>query len=269
MNFKKIGIVLLLVFSILPIKALAQTSNAGFVPGNIWYSNDPFEEGDKIRIYTLIFNPDARQLSGTVLFFDNSVLLGKKDFTVAAKDVKDIFTDWSVTVGDHTIFAKIENSKFLLANGKFEDVYLAENKTTESKRTVNKKITLKDSDPITKIINTNSIIDFGKTIEEKTPDFITKPVIISANAVENFRSEIGISAENKKTEIKKDLGSLAENKSKANPKKETSLLLKPYKYVQLFFLYFFSFIFNNKFIFYGLFCIVLFLLLRYIWRLIF
>ena len=59
-------------------KILAQSSNTGFVPGNIWYSKDPFEEGDKVKIYTFIFNPDSRELSGTVIFFDKTVLLGKK-----------------------------------------------------------------------------------------------------------------------------------------------------------------------------------------------
>ena len=51
MVLKRIGIVLFLIFFLLPNHNLrAQDSNAGFVPGNIWYSQDPFEEGDKIKI---------------------------------------------------------------------------------------------------------------------------------------------------------------------------------------------------------------------------
>ena len=84
MNLKKAGIVLFLIFSLLPIqKIFAQSSNTGFVQANIWYSKDPFEEGDKVKIYTFIFNPDTRELSGTVIFFDNTVMLGKKDFIVS------------------------------------------------------------------------------------------------------------------------------------------------------------------------------------------
>src|SRR6185436_8374955 len=99
MKFKKLGkIIFILSLTVLlaaPLqKIFAQSSNAGFAPGNIWYSQDSFQEGDKVRIYTIVFNPDGRQLSGTVIFFDNSVFLGKKDFTVEPKAVKDVFMEW-------------------------------------------------------------------------------------------------------------------------------------------------------------------------------
>src|SRR5438552_250675 len=110
---RKFWAILVLLFFLMPVGALAQ-SNAGFIPSNIWYSKDPFEEGDKIKIYTLIFNPDSRQLSGTVSFFDQDNLLGKKTFTVTAKGVKDIAIDWMATVGSHKIYAKIESAQFLV-----------------------------------------------------------------------------------------------------------------------------------------------------------
>src|SRR3989338_5661631 len=70
MTLKKALIFVLIINSLFgACRAYAQSSNAGFVPGNIWYSLDPFLEGDKIKIYTLIFNPDPRELSGTVIFF--------------------------------------------------------------------------------------------------------------------------------------------------------------------------------------------------------
>ena len=74
-------------------KISAEIANVGFIPDNIWYSKDPFFEGDKIKIYTLIFNPDGRELSGTVSFFDKTILLGKKDFRVSGNGVKDISID--------------------------------------------------------------------------------------------------------------------------------------------------------------------------------
>jgi len=148
MNFKKFGIVLFLIFSFLPIsKALAQTTtNAGFVPGNIWYSKDPFEEGDKIKIYTLIFNPDTSKFSGTVDFFDNSTLLGSKDFTIAATSTKDISINWTVTAGDHQIFGQIENAKIVATNGTSQSVTLSDNETTKSSRTVSNKIIAQNID---------------------------------------------------------------------------------------------------------------------------
>ena len=48
MNLKKIVIFLFIIFSVFPINNIfAQTQNVGIIPSNIWYSKDPFEEGDK------------------------------------------------------------------------------------------------------------------------------------------------------------------------------------------------------------------------------
>ncbi|MEK7060001.1 MAG: hypothetical protein AAB970_00055 [Patescibacteria group bacterium] len=270
MTLKKFGIVLFLIFSLLPMqKILAQSSNTGFVPGNIWYSKDPFEEGDKVKIYTFIFNPDSRELSGTVIFFDKTVLLGKKDFVIPAKTAKDVSINWIVTAGDHTIFGKIENAKFLISKGKYEEVYLAENETEKSSRTVSKKIVSKPADTNANTTST-SISDITKIIQEKTPDFITKPIVSSVDSLETFRKNVKITLDNKKEEVKKEIKTLdnttnsaiAENKVK-NP------LLKPFKYVEIFFLSIFSFILNNKIIFYGLIIVVVFFILRFIWKKIF
>ena len=108
MKTKNIVLTLILLFYLFPIgKIFAQIPNVGFIPSNIWYSKDPFEEGDKIKIYTLLYNPDSRELSGNVIFFDNTTLLGQKSFKIASKAVKDLSIDWTVEAGNHTIFAKI------------------------------------------------------------------------------------------------------------------------------------------------------------------
>ncbi len=259
-------------------KILAQSANTGFVPGNIWYSKDPFEEGDKIKIYTFIFNPDARELSGTVIFFDKTVLLGKKDFIIPAKTANDVSIDWTVTAGDHIIFGKIENSKFLISKGKYEEVYLTENETEKSSRTVSKKIILKATDTNSKTDNPafTPISDIKKIIEEKTPDFITKPIISTTNSLESFRENLNITSENKKEELKKEIKALNDSnlvvglpKGNATIKTDTNPLLKPFKYVEIFFLTIFSFISNNKILFYGIIIIIVYFLLRFIWKKIF
>ncbi|PIR68603.1 hypothetical protein COU49_00045 [Candidatus Nomurabacteria bacterium CG10_big_fil_rev_8_21_14_0_10_35_16] len=272
MVLKRIGIVLFLIFFLLPNHNLqAQDSNAGFVPGNIWYSQDPFEEGDKIKIYTVLFNPDSREFSGTVIFFDKTTFLGKKDFKVAPRSVQDISIDWTVNVGEHIIFAKIENAKFLVSPGKYEEVYLSGNQTEESKRTVKKKITISTTSE--NIVNnlkgeildasSGSIENIGNTVKENTPDIIAQPIISTVNSLEDFRNKVGgLSVENKET-IKKEL-----QYNKENPE-DNNKLETPFRYIKLFFFTLTSFIFNQKIIFYFLIVIILFYILRYIWRLIF
>ena len=277
MTLKKAGIVLFLIFSLLPVSEIsAQTSNIGFVSGNIWYSKDPFEEGEKIKIYTFVFNPDSRELSGTVIFFDKTVLLGKKNFVIPGKTAEGVSIDWTVNAGDHVIFGKIENAKFLISTGKYEEVYLTENETERSSRTVSKKITYKLTDTNNTDSVSTSVSDITKMIEEKTPDFITKPIVSTTNKLEEFRESIITISENKKEKVKNEIKVLNNpvtetklQKGSSTPKETVSPLLKPFKYVELFFLSVFSYILNNKILFYGILVIMVFFILRYIWKKIF
>ncbi len=269
---KKIYIILILVLCLLPIfKISAQSSSAGFIPGNIWYSKNEPEEGEKIKIYTVLFNPDEREFSGTVIFFDKNIFLGKKTFTVKAKTVKDVSIDWTATVGSHSIFAKIENAKFLISNNKYEEIYLSGNQTEESKFSVSKKI-IQNENLINNLkenilnIGFDSIENLENLVEEKTPDIITKPVIISTNILEKFRENIGSIVKNTKEETKQELEVL---KNTTEKKEEDNKFLTPFKYVKFFFLSLISFIFNQKIIFYSLSLIIVFFFLRYIWRLVF
>lgn len=275
MIFKKIGIILFLIFSLLPInKIFAQVSNTGFVSSSIWYSKDSFEEGDKIKIYTFVFNPDSRELSGTVIFFDKTILLGKKDFLISGKGADDISIDWTVTAGDHNIFAKIENAKFLISKGKYEEVYLAENETEKSSLSISKKInsnttTEEPNSSITDNLGSTSISDIKKVIEEKTPDFITEPVISATNILEKFRLNTSIAGEAKKEEVKKEIKTLSVAPIKSNKKTISNQILKPFKYVELFFLSIFLFILDSKILFYGILIFFLFFVLRFVWNKIF
>ena len=283
MNFRKIGIALLLLFCLLPAgKALAQATNAGFVPGNIWYVPDTFEEGDKVKIYTVIYNSDSREFSGTVVFFDNNVFLGKKDFKVSAKGVQDVFIDWTANVGKHAIFGKIENAKFLLANGQYEEVYIAYNQTAENSKEISKKIVPAGNGDAANAINNivNNIGNLGtdsvknasnsivQAIENNTPEIIAKPFSSAVEAIENTRQATGTAAAKKQTEVKKEIAALNEKETQTGSTNTPAgnSFLKPFKYTELFALALFSTIFNNQIIFYSLAALLLFLLLRYLVR---
>jgi hypothetical protein len=278
MNFKKLGIVLFLIFSFLPIsKALAQTTtNAGFVPGNIWYSKDPFEEGDKIKIYTLIFNPDTSKFSGTVDFFDNSTLLGSKDFTIAATSTKDISINWTVTAGDHQIFGQIENAKIVETNGTSQNVTLSDNVTTKSSRTVSNKIIAQNIDAGINTVDgsfnatINSIQNIGDNVKNTLPTSLSQSVTTTTNTIDGLRVNAAATLQDKQTEAQSEINSLNSTsiKSSKNPT-STNDFQKPFAYIELFFFSILAAIFKYKIIFYGIIVIAVFVILRYIWYLIF
>lgn len=251
----------------------AQSSpNVGFISVNIRYSKDPFLDGDKIKIYSLVINPDKREISGTVVFFDQTTLLGTKNFIVPANGVRDIFIDWTVTAGKHSIFAKIEDAKFLISKGNYEPVFLTNNETAKSERTVEKiiipdPVSVSDQNNTGDSSDTGSIQNIKNLIADKTPDFIAKPISMTASAIDGFRETMGTNSENKKQETKIEITAL--DKNKTAPDLNQNKLLKPFKYVELFFLSLASAIFNNKFIFYGLLTVIVSLLIRFIWHKIF
>ena len=111
-------------------------SNAGFVPSNIWYSKEPFYAGEKIRVYTIIFNGSAYDLSGKVEFFDNGTSMGKTNFSLAKGGrVQDLWIDWSAKEGSHVIAARLVNVVADGSNGK-QAVVLPNSETGKSERVI-------------------------------------------------------------------------------------------------------------------------------------
>lgn len=103
----------------------APLKNAGFVPANIWYSKDPFWGGEKIRIYTIIFNGSLYDLTGVVEFYDNQVLIGSTDFSLAGSGrVRDVWVDWVPKEGKHAVTTRIIKTKISGRDGKKRDVVL-------------------------------------------------------------------------------------------------------------------------------------------------
>lgn len=285
MSKKKALIILFIFVFLLPIfKTHALNATAGFVSGNIWYSQDPFKEGDNIKIHTIVYNTDTRELSGTIFFFDGTLFLGNRSLSVPPKSSVDISIDWKVTSGDHAIFAQIQNAKFLLANGKYETASLAEIKSEESKRTV-EKISIEDTTniPNNSSKNNTNILD---TVKNSTPAIVTKTFDTTTEVLENIRENINTNSSANKTKAKAELQKInnpnkieiKDTKKVSDAKKEPvvektntkqSIFLKPFIYVKLFFFGLFAFITGNKLIFYGLIILITISVLRFIWRLIF
>ncbi len=255
-------------------KISAQTTNAGFVPENIWYSKDPFAEGDKIKIYTLIFNPDTRKFSGTVDFFDNSTLLGTKDFNVAGTSTEDIYISWTVTAGNHQIYGEIQNAKFLTANGTYVTASITDNKTSTSSRTVTNKII---SQEINNGVNTlgqsynnavNSIQNIGNTAKNALPQSISQTVSAATDTLDGWRANIGVSLGQAKAKTQTAINKLDQNEaSTIKMNNVNDVTQKPFEYVALFFFTALSYIFQYKILFYGILIIIVFFIIRYFWHL--
>ena len=294
---RKIILLSVLVFTLFTNQVFAQDTNAGFVSSDIWYSQDPFTEGQEIKIYTLIFNPEETNFKGTIAFFDDVTLIGKKDFSIEAKTAEDISVDWLVTPGTHKIFARIEEPRFKQSDGTYQEIYLENDETTRSVRTAKKKVEEQASENSEESSEEKEVGAIGQATEkagekfvqlvDKLPDPIEKPIDNSVLKLESFRESNLTKTQAKKETIRSQIDQLKESEqteSDENPEvvelqddtdsttkenTEQGALKKPLKYVELFFFTLFSFILANKIVFYLVLLALVIALIRIIWKWIF
>lgn len=302
-----IGALIIFILSFQHSFAAEETlKNVGFLPSNIWYSKDPFFAGDKIRVYTVIFNGSDSDLEGTVEFYDNSQPIGKSGFSLAGGGrIRDIWIDWTATGGNHTISAKIINPKISAPGEAERPITIANAETGTNERTVDFDINkngIADSKEIVKntlatgeAIVLNKIDDVVKKVNEVVP---VKPIIEAIKAkvevVDNFRESQEKKVSSTVIDVKKDLENLKSSESaiKTDPetpkssteqsikdknakdgsgsvKLDKTIAEKPFKYVYLFFLSILEYILKIKLLFYGLALAIIFFITRLAYRKIF
>ncbi len=241
-------------------------SNVGFITAPIWYSKDPFSDGDAIKIYTVVFNGGDQTIRGSVEFYDKTTILGRQDFVVVPKNLKDVSIDWNVTAGDHSITAKIIDPEVVLPLGKTESVFIDHTETAASKRTVMKRILPKSTVPSDEVPVLKQVDALEKIITSHTPTVFTGAVGGVVGTIDTWRSTTGSTVQEKK-----DVAALALRKesagttaSAASPSEK--YVDTPIRYVTLFFLTLFSFILNTPILFYGLILLVVALIVRIIYK---
>ncbi|MDA1337496.1 MAG: Ig-like domain-containing protein [bacterium] len=95
-------------FLFLPISwASAEGLNTGFVEG-VWYSKTPFFAGETIRMYTAVQNNSSFDIQGTVEFLIDGTGVGQSSFSATNGRIVEVWNDWNVTKGNHSIGAQIK-----------------------------------------------------------------------------------------------------------------------------------------------------------------
>ncbi len=275
MNLKKTLLYTAVIFSFIfarGVSAITVVQNGGIIPSTIWYSKEPLVEGDVVKIHTIVYDNESQTLYGTVVFMDGEVLLGKKDFKAEPGTVSDISIVWQVTSGNHNISASIQNAHIIDKAGKSETITITKNETPESKQFIEHKVVFRPTDDTTKTVDT--VFDQVGKVEKTASDIIPAPVKEIASSVfggvENWRDANSKSTDTKIGELKNSLTILP---SKDAPKNTLPTKQKfgdrPLDYLKMFALQAWAFLVGSKIVFYGLSALVLFLVLRFIWRKIF
>ena len=252
LNFEFFGkfilsILFLFLFSI-PSFSFAQTeNNIGFKPSNVWYSKSKLEEGDAIKIYTAVWNGSKNQFEGNITFYDKTVVLGEKKISVSPENIGIASIDWKITAGDHAISAKMLNT-IIIKDNKKEDILIENNETSVTNESISKKI---DSTSSTNnLAIPDSILPFSLSeiinyIKGKIPESATETVTQSADKIDSWR-------ESRSSSIDKKLNSIAKDQ-KVKRSIYNGLL----------------YIFNHKYLFYGIIIVVVLAVISFIRKRIF
>ncbi len=267
----------------------AATTATGFIPGQIWYSKDPFVEGDTIKIYTAIWNNSTSPMSAKVEFYDKNVILGTRNILIAPSNLEDVYVSWKVTAGDHLISAKII-SPSITTNGKKELISVSNNMTEQDKRFVSVLVKTADGNAATSTDVIKSQVDKATaTISDIIPESISTSANESVSAIDSFRadtfnqiSQAKTDTEKKIDELKKQESVNIENSKNITPVNDDnknkqgeivdkkipvdSATEKPIAYIKLFLLSVLSFIFGSKLVFYITLALLAFFILRFIYR---
>lgn len=262
-------LIIFILFANPVFSATPAIENAGFVQSNIWYSKDPFYAGDKVRIYTVIFNGSTYDLSGTVEFLDNGVFIGKADFALAnGGRVRDLWVDWKATEGKHMINARFVNVVSDGPNGK-QAVLLGSNEAGKSERVVEldpvakaDKAKIEEAVALEARANVNAKVENAiESVSGAIPAPIKESVSSGKNILEEFRIgeayTLKLAKEKKQKEI--EIIKADEEKTLANKNKtvvnQTDAMLnmaeKPFAYVLLALFTIGQYLFEWKFLFYG------------------
>jgi hypothetical protein len=260
-------------------------NNAGFVPSNIWYSKDPFFAGEKIRIYTIIFNGSIYDLTGGVEFLDNGTPIGKTTFALAnGGRVRDLWIDWKATAGKHIITAHLINVVADGPSGK-QAVALPNSETGKSDRTV-------ELDPVAKAAEMKlqeakaaemkkqaigKVDDVLQSVNNTIPEPLKEGISLGTNVLEALRlseaDSLSVAREEKAQEIEaikaREQTRLAGGSAKTVISATDAMLNtaeKPFAYVALAVLTLGQYIFEWQVVFYGIILYVLYRIIRWIVR---
>jgi hypothetical protein len=273
MMMKKYFLFLLIVLStVMATQVYAETlASSGFIPGQIWYSKAELVEGDTVNIHTAIWNAEKNTLAAKVEFYDKNVILGSRDVILAPSELKDVSVSWKITAGDHVISAKIISS-LATVSGVKEKVVLERIVTSNDRQFVSVQVkdnslekTADDKKLQTQIDKTNS--EFNNIVPEK----VSTQVVSTFNIVDDFRDKtltqvtaIKKDTQNKIDQIKdKNKITVEVSNEKVSLPNATE---KPIAYIKLFLFSLFVFILGTKIIFYGLSILIIFWIIRFIYR---
>jgi hypothetical protein len=282
MNYFPRTVVLLLVllFCSPATATIAAAATAGVPVVPIWFSKDPFNEGDAITIFAPLYNSTQYRFSGTFVLRDGTTTIGTQPFVIAADGASRIFAfPWKATSGTHAFSVTVVGGEFLSSDKSFVDLPITMEMTEVLKRFVPPPPapTPAPSQPTTKAGEqaTGTPLSEKTTVTQyldtKIPASLRADALPIIGGVENFRLSQVARAESMEREA------VAVLAPESAPKATTGsagwavfaagvakgdVIHTPWEYAKLFFILCYQFVTTNVYAFYILCSYILYRLVR-------
>ncbi len=254
--FSVLGMFVLLMSPIVVTHAqTVSVDNVGIIQDTIWFSQKDLADGDKITIYTFVFNGANQTLSGVVDFFDKQVLIASKSFSLNALSGGTMSVPFAVTVGEHVITAKVRDTK--LGTKTQTPVIIDNVRTKEKSFTITQKQAVGDTTESEDTTSTDTVIPGVDTetvakIEQQIMAYTPQSVQRVVKTVDTFRSEKADDFLAEKNTAQTELEKIKSAKALTPQEMSQSGIKTPMLYARMFFAKIASFVFGNKIVFYGL-----------------
>ncbi|MEK7614734.1 MAG: hypothetical protein AAB428_03655 [Patescibacteria group bacterium] len=281
-SFSLLFLVLFLGTANFAMAATPVIENSGFVPNNIWFSKTPSVVGEKVEIYTLVWNASKEDISGTVSFFDNDSVVGKEKFVLAGEGSSKVLSvPWTVGDGYHKIYAQITDSSGAPRGKSAVAVLLQYAKTSEKENFISvpasASVSASENGNLSQTATgyVDEKINFAKDyIEVNLPKPVTGTVKFVAGNIEDVRVGANSWTDQTIKKLQKDLkpGAISASSVGNTGKDDESTpsedfgVERPFKYVALAVLSAGNFILDNGWVFYGAILFFAFFVLRFIKR---
>ena len=276
------------VFVVLTIfRVPTASANTGFLGGPMWISPEVPQDGELVSLSALFHNAEPNSLSGDVLFYDSNVLLGKKSITIPSGGVSTATVSFRISAGDHSFSATAGNLSESLSDGKTEPFVLSPQTvqlpnisvSPKAGNSLNASVVSGTTNLVTNnIFPQNPMANVASKVNElqgnvisSIPDSVANPVTNTATALDSWRTNNANSFANQtkaasiSIDKTKELAS-TEQKKFGKASFSTNFVDKPFAYVKLFVFELLSFIWSHAIIFYGLLVLILYAILRFVYK---
>ncbi len=254
-------------FSVLSTTQVFASDNTsvGFIQNPIWFSKDYIVSGDGVKIYTLIYNGSSDQLKGMVVFYNGKVVLGRREIIVPGKSVKDVSIDWKPVSGTYKVRALLENPRLIDLRGvELKTVDISE-ETKENVVEVKEKELVKAEQNI-KDSGTENISKQFSDLGTSLATDIPKTASNIFTKIDRARSDSADFLEKQKDIAEQEKNKPVVKSDSVESKKPSFIPDNPFAIAKYYLYTVALFVFNIKVIFFSLLILILYFLIRFVYR---